>query len=33
MKKIGKPVNENESYLKREDLYKELLRSLKMKKI
>ena len=26
MKKIGTPINENESYLKREDLYKELLR-------
>jgi 3-methylcrotonyl-CoA carboxylase beta subunit len=32
MKKIGKPVNENESYLKREDLYKELLRKLKNEK-
>jgi 3-methylcrotonyl-CoA carboxylase beta subunit len=32
MKKIGKPVNENEGYLKREDLYKELLRKLKNEK-
>jgi acetyl-CoA carboxylase carboxyltransferase component len=32
MKKIGKPINENESYLKREDIYKELLRKLKNEK-
>ena len=32
MKKIGTPINENESYLKREDLYKELLRKLKNEK-
>ncbi|MDR3666482.1 MAG: carboxyl transferase domain-containing protein [Ignavibacteriaceae bacterium] len=32
MKKIGKPITENESYLKREDHYKELLRKLKNEK-
>ena len=32
MKKIGNPVKENESFLKREDLYKELLRKLKNEK-
>ena len=32
MKKIGKPIIENESYLKREDIYKELLRKLKNEK-
>ena len=32
MTKIGKPINENESYLKREDIYKELLRKLKNEK-
>ena len=32
MKKIGNPVKENESYLKREDIYKELLRKLKNEK-
>src|ERR1035437_1333772 len=32
MKKIGKPITENESYLKREDVYKELLRKLKNEK-
>jgi acetyl-CoA carboxylase carboxyltransferase component len=32
MKKIGKPINENESYLKREDIYKDLLRKLKNEK-
>ena len=32
MKKIGKPITENDSYLKREDVYKELLRKLKNEK-
>jgi 3-methylcrotonyl-CoA carboxylase beta subunit len=32
MKKIGKPITENESYLKRDDVYKELLRKLKNEK-